>query len=494
MKKQLFKVLPALFVLLVLCLSAIQPVQASRPVRIIFLHHSTGANLIEQGGVLEMFRGTNYDFNDHGYNGDGLRTADGNFTGTNFDVPDDNTDPDGLAAIFSQPYTDPPSNTFSHLMQYDVIIFKSCFPTSNIGSDGQLEEYKQYYYTIRNRIDQYPDKLFIPFTPPPQVPGASNREEALRARAFADWLTSPEFTEGHPNMRVFNFFDLLAGNDNFLKSGYRDSNDDAHPNYQANEDIAPIFVQFVMQASDDFFGSGGPSGTPAVMPTAGTAPTPVALMGGPTFDFDRNLGEWEPNTDGTSTISCTVDPSMSFFTPGALRVEYTVPSNGWAGCGSGVGEGGDWSHGAGLMFGVYGGAGGEEMTMVLVAGDESSNAPFEASFSIPGEAVSGWQQIVIPFDQFQRASWADPGGPDVFDPAHVLWLGFSLNAYDPGYSGTLYLDDFQIQDREMPPLPPEATSVPGDGGGGGGGPNCRGTGILVLLVLSFTLWRFLHRA
>ncbi len=99
-------------------------------VQIIFMHHSTGANLIAQGGVREAFTALGYEFWDHGYNGDGLVDPAGNWLGINWDVPGDNTDQDGWYAVFSQPVTDPPSNTFSHMLQADVIIFKSCFPTS----------------------------------------------------------------------------------------------------------------------------------------------------------------------------------------------------------------------------------------------------------------------------------------------------------------------------------------------------------------------------
>ena len=120
--------------------------------RIIFLHHSCGENLIEQGDVREGLSQLGYEFFDHGYNDDGLRLADGSNSGMNFDVPGDNTDPDGLAEIFNQPLNDPPDNTFSYLMQYDVILFKSCYPTSNIESDEQLGEYQAYYRSIRERM------------------------------------------------------------------------------------------------------------------------------------------------------------------------------------------------------------------------------------------------------------------------------------------------------------------------------------------------------
>jgi hypothetical protein len=159
-----------------------RPAAAQGPTRVLFMHHSCGANLIEQGGVREGLTALGYEFYDHGYNGDGLRLADGSYTGTNFDVPDDNTDPDGYAAIFAQPLHDPPDNTFSHMMQYDVIAFKSCFPTSNIYDDDLLAEYQSYYLSIRDRTDQFPNKIFIIVTQPPQVPNNSDPQEAARAR------------------------------------------------------------------------------------------------------------------------------------------------------------------------------------------------------------------------------------------------------------------------------------------------------------------------
>mgnify|MGYP005834731235 CR=1 FL=1 len=230
--------------------------QAARPVSIIFLHHSCGANLIEQGGLRERLTALGYAFYDHGYNADGLVLADGAPAGYDFGVPDDNTDPDGFAAIFAQPLHDPPDNTFSHLMQYDVIAFKSCFPVSNIESDEQLAQYKAYYLSIRNRMDQYPDKLFIIVTQPPQVPNNTLPDMTVRARVFANWLASPEFLAGHPNVVTFDFFGLLADPaSNCLRPEYRVDEYDAHPNELANRTIAPLFVDFIAQAATAYFGA-----------------------------------------------------------------------------------------------------------------------------------------------------------------------------------------------------------------------------------------------
>jgi hypothetical protein len=214
--------------------------------RIIFLHHSTGANLIEQGDVRRRLTDLGYEFSDHGYNDDGLVLADGTSSGRNFDVPDDNTDPDGFADIFAQPLHDPPDNTFGHLMQYDVIAFKSCFPASNIESDEQLADYKSYYLTIRDRMDQHPNKIFLVVTPPPEIPADTDPQAAARARAFSDWLASDEYLGGHPNVLTFNLFDLLADpSTNMLRADYQTDEYDAHPNELANATIGPLFADFI---------------------------------------------------------------------------------------------------------------------------------------------------------------------------------------------------------------------------------------------------------
>jgi hypothetical protein len=223
--------------------------------RIIFLHHSCGANLIEQGNVRQLLTDLGYEFYDHGYNGDGLVLADGTWTGTSFDVPDENTDPDGYANIFAQPLNDPPDNTFSHLMEYDVIAFKSCFPVSNIQSDEQLAEYQSYYLSIRDRMDQYPEKIFIVVTEPPEIPNDTDAAAAARARTFTDWLASDEYLSGHPNVFTFNFFDLLADpSDNMLRAEYRTDEWDAHPNELANQTIGPQFADFIDQAVRTYTG------------------------------------------------------------------------------------------------------------------------------------------------------------------------------------------------------------------------------------------------
>jgi len=138
------------------------------------------------------------------------------------------------------------------LANHEVISFKSCFPASNVTDDEDLLYRKQVYLEMRDFFDTRPDKLFIVMTPPPLNPANTNRENAKRARQFANWLKSSDYLEGHPNVACFDLFDVLAQPDNgsvnanMLRSDYREG-DDSHPTvpgYQAaGEALARFFCE-----------------------------------------------------------------------------------------------------------------------------------------------------------------------------------------------------------------------------------------------------------
>jgi hypothetical protein len=229
---------------------AVKSTRSGNYTSIIFLHQSTGRNLVDQGKVRESLTQAGFAFWDHDYNNIGLRDPQGQFSGYSYNVLNDNTNPDGLANIFTQRAYPLPFNTFSGLMQHEVIIIKSCFPNSDIKSAESLEQLKASYLSIRSRMDQYPGKAFIIFTQPPLIPAETSPEAADRARALADWLKSDEFLSGHSNVFVYDFFNLLVEQDptapdyNMLRQDYRNGVD-SHPNQLANETIGPMFAKFV---------------------------------------------------------------------------------------------------------------------------------------------------------------------------------------------------------------------------------------------------------
>jgi hypothetical protein len=438
---------------------------------IIFLHHSCGENLINEGGVREGLTAHGYEFYDHGYNGE-MRLADGSDgagSEYDFEVPGDNTDPDGLAAIFAQPLHDPPDNAFSHLMQHDVIIFKSCFPNSNIGDDAQLAEFQSYYLSIRDRTDQHPEKLFIFVTQPPQVPGASDSAEAERARALADWLGSDEFLSGHPNITTFDFFGHLAGNDNFLRPEYRYDDYDAHPNERANQTIGPIFVEFIDQAIRSFE-AGEPiepvapaePGEPAAPEEAApeeaapeeAGPAPVA---GVIDDFEGTTEAWHADTgDEDSVVECGSDTTWAHDGTQSLRIHYTIAPGGWTDCAHPFDALQDWSNGTGVSLWVRTDNPGKWVTWMLFSGDPDNPTPFELSFQTTPESESEWVQFSFAWGEFSKAEWADAGGLSEVDPTRITGYGFSIGEDETSNEGIIWVDEITLMGVESAPAPAPA--------------------------------------
>lgn len=433
-----------LFYVLVLSLVFTSSVlaQDEKPIRIIFLHHSCGHNLIEGGQVREGLSHLGYEFFDHGYNGDGLRLADGSFSGENFNVPDDNTDPDGLARIFSQPLHDPPDNTFSHLMAYDVIVFKSCFPVSNIADDTQLAAYQAHYLSIRDTTDQYPQKLFVIVTQPPQVPNNTDADETRRAREFADWLGSDAYLGGHANLVTFDFFDLLAGEDNTLQPAYRADEWDAHPNDLANQEIGPVFVDFLDEAIHHCFGEGYTP--PEVVEPVEEEPRQEqeqdqeVMPAGNEQDLEER--DWHPDTDGeVSSVECSIDANMFVTGESSLYVNYALGENGYASCANFFDTYLDLTGEEGLNFFIRSDRAGQEIIFTVFSGPMDSPVPFEVRFSTSKTSESSWTQVVFRWDEFSKPDWHGDGGINAVNPAQIISLVFSMES-ETGTQGQYWVD------------------------------------------------------
>jgi hypothetical protein len=250
--------------------------------RMIFLHHSVGADLIRDGNVRALLKqqAPHVEFWDYAYNPPrlrrrvrslvdtlrgrpslimpdhyyGLRDDAGRHIPMSFNVPNDNTDPDGLAAIVAQPLINPPRNTFSRLMHFDVIALKSCFTILPITSEEQFERYKRHYWSMREAMGRYPEKLFLLLTPPPLRASLTTPEHAALARRLAQWLASKEFAAERENLAVFDLFDALAVPEgqpeaNTLRPQFcREAIGDTHPNAAAGQTVAPQWVRFIAQA------------------------------------------------------------------------------------------------------------------------------------------------------------------------------------------------------------------------------------------------------
>jgi len=421
------------------------------PVRIIFMHHSTGQGLIEQGGVRPAFAELGYEFWDHGYNGDGLADPSGNYLGVNWDVPGDNTDQDGWREIFNQTVTDPPDNTFSHMLEFDVIIFKSCFPTSDIQSDEQFEAYRSYFLDMRDVMDQHPDKLFIPFTTPPLDPTSTSPEAAARARQWAEYLTSPEYLEGHPNIVVFDFFNLLADEDGYLRAEYRPGGGDSHPNELANQTIGPIFVEFVDQAIRQFV-----PGEPSLPEDesqdkvdSGEGESSEARNNLPK-DFesgDASADWWIYINEEGSELTCA-NAQPGYESDVALQIDFKIVAGGSAGCGTDLITDESWADAEGITF--FWRSDQPDITLNIYLGvldpaqttaDTVGATPFETQRQTEGEE---WTQVTIYWDDLYKPDWVGNEGVDEFDPSQVVWVGFDVGNWETAVEGTIWIDDIAL--------------------------------------------------
>jgi hypothetical protein len=446
-------------------LSVIPAAAQERPIQILFMHHSTGGNLIAQGGVREAFTDLGYAFWDHGYNEEGLVDPAGDWLGVNWEVPDDNTDPDGWYTIFNQPVTDPPSNTFTHMLQADVIIFKSCFPNSNIDSEEMLGDYQRYYLSIRDVIDQHPDKLFIPFTIPPLVPNETSPENAARARRWSEYLTSEEFWGGHPNIAVFDFFSLLADENGFLRSEYRGDEYDSHPNEFANQTVGPVFVAFVDQAIRSFVPSPAVVGPAAPIPPltaegesgegeTGAEIEPPDVGSGDEagisdvfIGFEAASEWWIYTNEGAPAFTCGPDPAAHGGTQ-ALHIILDIAPEGSAGCGVDLTPDPAWADAVGISF--YWRADRPDLVMRVGLGvkdptqqnpDVGEATPFEVELRTAGDE---WSQVIVRWDELVKPDWVGDTGVNEFNPAQVAWIVFDVGYWEYSQTGTIWIDDIQL--------------------------------------------------
>ena len=123
--------------------------------------------------------------------------------------------------------------------QYNVIIFKHCFPSSNIVADDieadinsdtkSLQNYKLQYLALRDKMHEYPDNKFILFTGAVQVRQFLTEEEGYRAREFHDWVTQ-EWDQPEDNIFLWDFYQLQTEDELYFKDQYAVSPQDSHPN------------------------------------------------------------------------------------------------------------------------------------------------------------------------------------------------------------------------------------------------------------------------
>ena len=232
----------------VIALESTDPMSSSA--KVIYLHHSTGG-VIWEGGVQDTIEKYNAE---HGtdYSITPLEFPKASPYGWNnypYDYWNIWVNHAGPSAYMEEP-------TLEMLTQtYDVIVWKHCFPVSNIVADTgspdvtssvkSLENYKLQYNALKEKMHEFPNKRFIVWTGAALVESQTNPAEAERAREFANWVKTT-WDEPGDNIYVWDFRELETGGGLYLLPENAVSPSDSRPNSKFAASVAPLIGQRII--------------------------------------------------------------------------------------------------------------------------------------------------------------------------------------------------------------------------------------------------------
>ena len=120
---------------------------------------------------------------------------------------------------------------------YDLIVFKHCYPVSyieaedgseNIGSEKKtLSSYKLQYNALKEEMKKYPDTRFLVWTGATLIESETDQAHAQRAQQFFDWVINDWDVAGD-NIYVWDFYNLQTEGGLYFRDSY--SAGDSHPN------------------------------------------------------------------------------------------------------------------------------------------------------------------------------------------------------------------------------------------------------------------------
>lgn len=522
-------------------------------VKLIFIHHSTGENWLTDGyGDLGSTLGQNNYFvsdTNYGWGPDAIgdRTDIYNWPEW-FRGPDSSRYLEALYAESGQ------NSGYTRTLpdpggENQIIMFKSCFPNSNLeGSpddppaqgDGLTVSNAKYVYNdLLNYFVTRPDKLFVVITAPP----LQDSSYAANARAFNNWLMQDWLRENNyalNNVAVFDFYNVLSDRDNhhhFINGGiewinshgrgtsaYPTSGDDDHPNAagsrKATEEFVPLLNVFYHR-----WRAGAAASLPvetALPPT--NAPPPTAAPGGGAIytsslidDFESGIPTgsegWMAYRDEAtqSAISCSPEAGTAYAGNTALHIRFSIDANSWGTCALIYNETRSWESGQGLSLYVHANQPALVFSVDVYRGTVGNKETYLFSVETTQEMVNGWVKLELPWDMLLRADWEEnPGTP--YAPNQVVGMAFGFSTPpDAPNVGEIWVDDVSLMGSASPtmaaapthtnapvsPAEPTATSqtaveptaAPTEepASDGGGGP-CPGSMALGALALAGGAW------
>jgi hypothetical protein len=138
---------------------------------------------------------------------------------------------------------------------YDVIVFKHCYPVSNIMADKgtpdpdsevkSIENYKIQYNALKNKMHEFPDTKFIIWTPAIYKKSQIAEDEAKRTNMFYKWMIN-EWDEKGDNIFVWDFYKYETEGGLYLLDKYSSGRYNSHPNKKFSAQISPLFSKYII--------------------------------------------------------------------------------------------------------------------------------------------------------------------------------------------------------------------------------------------------------
>lgn len=137
----------------------------------------------------------------------------------------------------------------------DLIIFKHCFPVSNIEPDQEiaridsdvktLSNYKLQYAALKDKLHEFPQTKFLLFTGAALTESSVTEDEAIRAQEFFKWVRE-EWDLPGDNIYLWDLYSLQTEGGLYFKDEYAVSEHDSHPNEAFASTVAEhLFMRIV---------------------------------------------------------------------------------------------------------------------------------------------------------------------------------------------------------------------------------------------------------
>lgn len=232
--------------------------------KIIFLHHSTGHNIwigntnkfiykfTKKGDVQKFFaeynkrNKTDYEINHQWF----PKQAPYGWNNYPYDYYNIWVKNGGDDSYLNEPTLETLSK------EYDVIIFKHCFPVSRILEDigtpeidsdkKRIENYKEQYIALKKKMHEFPNTKFILWSPAVCTRNQITEGEAKRTYQFYKWILE-EWNEKYDNIYIWDFYRFETEGELYLPDKNAVGPDNSHPNIEFSARVAPHFCKFIIE-------------------------------------------------------------------------------------------------------------------------------------------------------------------------------------------------------------------------------------------------------